>query len=66
MKGKSVALFVDFKAEFDSVNRKVLWTAMKEKGVDEVLIERMKEIFVKNKMRVKIGDKKSVSERTRC
>ncbi|XP_033214068.1 uncharacterized protein LOC117171124 [Belonocnema kinseyi] len=55
-KGKLVAFFVDrikhlsiknyaCKVAFDSVNRRVLWKAMKEKGVDEGLIERIKEIF---------------------
>ena len=30
-KGKLIALFVDFKAAFDSVNRNILWKAMKER-----------------------------------
>lgn len=34
---------VDFKAAFDSVNRKVLRQVMKEREVDEGLIERIKE-----------------------
>ena len=34
-KGKLIALFVDFKAAFDSVNRRVLWNGMREGGVNE-------------------------------
>ncbi|XP_033225093.1 uncharacterized protein LOC117178016 [Belonocnema kinseyi] len=45
-KGKLVAFFVDFKAKFDSVNSRILWATMKERGLDKGLIKRIKEIFV--------------------
>lgn len=48
---------MDFKTAFDSVNRKVLWTDMEEREIDEGLIERIKEIFIATNIRVKIGEK---------
>jgi len=52
---KAVALFVDMKAAFDSVNRRILYKTMKERGIREGLIERVKEVFRETKSRVKIG-----------
>ncbi|XP_033212178.1 uncharacterized protein LOC117169780 [Belonocnema kinseyi] len=57
-KGKLGALFADFKAAFNSVNRMILSAAIKEKGVDESSIERIKKIFLDTNIRVKMGDKK--------
>lgn len=42
--GKLVAVFVDFKAAFPSVNRGVLWKTMKRMGIRQALIERVKEL----------------------
>lgn len=53
-----MAFFVNFKAAFDSVSSSVLWQAMEERRVDEGLIERIKETFVKTRFRVKIGNGK--------
>lgn len=54
---KAVALFVDMKAAFDSADRRILYKTMKERGIREGLIERIKEVFRKTKSedRVKIG-----------
>ena len=57
-KGKLIALFVDFKAAFDSVNRSILWKAMKEREVDEELLDRIKEIFTETRTRVRIREEK--------
>ena len=57
-KGKLIALFVDFKAAFDSVNRSMLWKAMKEREVDEELLDRIKEVFTETKTRVRIREEK--------
>lgn len=52
---KVVAMFVDLKAAFDSVDRGVLYSAMRERGIREELIERVKEVYRETKSRVKIG-----------
>ena len=57
-KGKLIALFLDLKAACDSVNRRVLWKGMRERGVNEGLIERITEIFVETRIRVIIGEQK--------
>ena len=57
-KGKLIALFVDFKAAFDSVNRCILWKAMTEREVDEELLDRIKEIVTETKTRVRIREEK--------
>ena len=54
-KGKLVALFVDLKAAFDTVDRKKLWEAMEKRGVREGLRERVKEIYRETTSRVKVG-----------
>lgn len=53
---KAVALFVDVKAAFDSADRRILYKTMKERGIREGLIERVKELFRNylEKQRVKI------------
>ena len=57
-KGKLIALFVDFTAAFDSGNRRVLWKKMRERGVNEGLIQRINEIFVETRIRVSIGEQR--------
>lgn len=52
-----VATFVDLKAVFDSVDRKVLLEAMKERGVREGLRSRIEEIYKETRSRVKVGGK---------
>jgi len=55
-KKKVVGLFVDLKAAFDSVDRGVLYQTMREKGIREGLIERVREILRETKSRVKVGE----------
>ncbi|XP_011299752.1 uncharacterized protein [Fopius arisanus] len=57
--GKLVACFIDLKAAFDSVNRKRLWEAMKERSISEGLIERTKEMYRETGSKVRIGCKMS-------
>ena len=54
-KGKVVALFVDLKAAFDSVDRKVLMEALKRRGVRKGLIQRIEEVYRETISRVKMG-----------
>lgn len=53
---KVVAMFVDLKAAFDSVDREVLYSAMRERGIREELIERVKEVYRETKSRMKVGE----------
>jgi len=53
--GKVVALFVDLKAAFESVDREVLIEALRERGVSEGLVERIEEMLRETKGRVRIG-----------
>lgn len=50
-----MALFIDLKAAFDSVDRRRLVSAMKERGVREGLVERVQEVLRETKSRVRIG-----------
>lgn len=54
--GKLVALFVDLKAAFDSVDREVLLEAMKDQGMRERLVDRVEQVVRKTKSRVRIGE----------
>lgn len=54
-KGDLAALFVDLKAAFDSVDRKVLIETMTERGIRERLIERVEEIMRETRSRVRLG-----------
>jgi len=51
--------FMDLKAAFDKVNRKMLWEAMVRRGVRNGLIERVKKIYVSTKNAVRIHEEKS-------
>jgi len=44
-KGGMIALFIDLKAAFDSLDRGVLIGPMRERGVREGLVERVEEIL---------------------
>jgi len=52
-----VALFVDLKAAFDSVDREVLMGVMRERGVKEELAKRVEQVLRKTKSKVRIGGK---------
>lgn len=53
--GKLVAMFVDLRAAFDSVDREVLIETMRETRVREGITRRVKQIIREMKSRVKIG-----------
>lgn len=55
--GKLIALFVDFKAAFPSVNRGLLWRVLERRGIEEGVIERVKELYTDVRSRVKVGGK---------
>ena len=59
--GKMVALFIDLKAAFDSVDREVLWRAMEERGVSEDLRRRIEEIYAETRSRVRVGGEEGES-----
>ncbi|XP_036148444.1 uncharacterized protein LOC118647508 [Monomorium pharaonis] len=54
--GKLVALFVDLKAAFDSVDRGILIKTMRERGIREGLITRVEMVLRETKSRVRVGD----------
>jgi len=49
-----VALFINLKAAFDSVDRRVLIEAMRESGIGEKLIERVEEVIRETKSSVRL------------
>jgi len=50
-----IALFVDLKAAFDSVDREVLIKAMKGRGIKEGLVKRVEQVLREMKCRVRVG-----------
>jgi len=52
---KAMALFVDLKVAFNSVDRGIMYKAMRERGIREGLIERVREVLRETKSRVKVG-----------
>jgi len=62
-KGKKVvALFMDLRTAFDTIDRKVLFQAIEERGIREGLIERVREMLRQTRNRVKV--EKVESERS--
>jgi len=63
--------FIDLKAAFDKIDRKILWRTMEEKGIRRGLIERVKKIYEQTKNAVKVhgnttnwfGTRKGVRQR---
>lgn len=53
--GKLVALFVDLKAAFDSVDREVLVGTMRECGIREGLTVSVEQVIRETRSRVRIG-----------
>lgn len=53
--GKLVAIFVDLRATFDSVDRGELIKAMRKRGVGEGLTERIEELLRETKSGVRVG-----------
>jgi len=54
-KGKC-RFFIDLKAAFDKVDRKIMWKAMEERGIRRGLIERVKEIYEESKNAVRVHE----------
>lgn len=48
-------MFVDFKAAFDSVDRRVLLDTMKKRGIRDRLIKRVGEALRETSCRIKVG-----------
>lgn len=57
--GKLFALFVDFKAAFDTIDRECLWECLRKKGISKNLIQRVKEIYKETKSKVRVGGEES-------
>jgi len=58
--------FIDLKAVFDKVDRKILWRAMEERSIRRGLIERVKEIYEQTKNAVRVhGNNKLVRDEKR-
>ena len=49
------ALFIDFKAAFDSVNREKMWEYLRRKGVDAYLVTKMEEIYEETVSKVRVN-----------
>jgi len=48
-------MYVDLRAAFDTVDRTILYETMKERGIREGLIRRVKEALRETRSRVKAG-----------
>jgi len=51
-----IALFVDLKAAFDSVDRRVLVEVMRMRGIRRRLVGRVKEVLRETKSRVRVEE----------
>lgn len=59
-KGKKlIVIFVDLKAAFDTVDRRVSCETIKERGIRERLIGRVKEALKETRSRVKAGGRET-------
>lgn len=53
-KGEKVyALFVDLKAAFDNVDRNKLWRILKDKGIEEQLISRIRSLYKETRVAIR-------------
>ena len=50
-----MAMFVDLRAAFDLVNRRVLLRSMREREIREGLVKKMKELLKEARSRVRVG-----------
>jgi hypothetical protein len=53
--GRMYALFIDFKAAFDKVDRVKMFECMRERGISEWLVRKVEEIYART--RNKVGEK---------
>jgi hypothetical protein len=51
------ALFIDFKAAFDKVDRVKMFECMRERGISEWLVRKVEEIYARTRNKVKVGEK---------
>lgn len=58
-RGKVFAFFIDLKAAFDKVDRGKLWKCLKDRGISEGLIDRIREVYKETKCVVKVGENTS-------
>lgn len=52
-----LAFFVDFRAVFDSIDRKLLWKMLEERGVSQELRERIKKVYEETICKVRANGK---------
>lgn len=52
---KVYAVFADMKAAFANVDRGKLWEIMREKGIQELLIQRLEKIYEETEVVVRTG-----------
>jgi hypothetical protein len=59
--GRMCALFIDFKAAFDKVDRVKMFECMRERerGISEWLVRKVEEIYARTRNKVKVGEKES-------
>ena len=55
LKNKERLIFVDFVKAFDWVNRKLLWTIMKDKGYPQHLLTVIKSLYCNSKIIINTG-----------
>jgi hypothetical protein len=55
--GRTYALFVDFRAAFDKVDREKMFECMREGGISKWLVQKIEEICAITKNKVKVGEK---------
>ena len=54
-RGKVYAMFADLKAAFDSLDRDELWRSLEKLGVNQHLIDRIKELYRNTKCRIRVN-----------
>lgn len=60
-KGRMYVLFIDLKAAYDSVDRRLLVECLRKKGVSEQIISWINEVYKETWCKVRVGE--CVSER---
>jgi len=55
--GKVYAFFIDLKLAFDKISRGDFWKSMKERGIRNDIMERIKELYEETENIIRIGDK---------
>lgn len=54
-----LSLYVDLKGAFDMVDRDKLWENMRRRGMEEKLIRKIKELYRRTRVRMRIGEEMS-------